>query len=81
MFVGQYLSENSTEDSYGEGTFTLKGTKYEEQILHHSTPEWVGTSIKMRLEINKDTLIQIFPVNEEGELVTNWHIVEKYIRY
>jgi len=81
MFVGQYVSDTVTDDAYGAGTYTLKGKAYEEQILYHSTVDWIGTGIKMYLEIKEDTLIQIFPVNDQGEVVTNYHAIEKYIRY
>ena len=82
IFVGQYESETTGDDSYGWGTYELEGKQYEEYILYHSNAAWVGTSIKMHLEIKKDTLIQIFPVNEDGQVnKKNWHAVEKYIRY
>jgi hypothetical protein len=81
IFVGQYESETTGDDSYGWGTYSLKGNQYEEHILYHSNADWVGTSIKMLLEIKKDTLIQIFPVNDDGQVSKNWHAKEKYIRY
>lgn len=81
IFVGQYESETSGDDSYGWGTYKLEGKQYQEHILYHSNADWVGTNIKMLLEVKKDTLVQIFPVNDYGQVSKNWHAVEKYVRY
>lgn len=81
IFVGQYESETTDDDSYGWGTYKLNGDNYEEHVLYHSNTDWVGSNIKMKLHIKKDTLIQIFPVNDDGQVSKNWHAREKYIRY
>jgi hypothetical protein len=54
-------------DHCDSGSYTLDGNKYEEQVLWHYNPAYVGNKLKMLMELKNDTLIQTFPVDENGK--------------
>jgi len=80
MFVVREKIDTTVTDGYGTGTYTLEGNKYEENINILSYKPWEGTTIKMILEIKKDTLIQTYPVDDKGQMNKDWAIIEKYVR-
>jgi hypothetical protein len=67
-----------THDNYGGGTFTLKGDRYEENVLY-AGKAILGRKVKMILEVKNDTLIQKWPADEKWKLAEKYSI-EKYIR-
>jgi hypothetical protein len=79
-FVGRVKSDTSYTDYYGGGTYTLKGDHYEEGIQFHMVPSLVGTTVKMFLEIRNDTLIQTWPVRENGQIDRKNFYEERYVR-
>ena len=81
IFVGVFEKDTVSMDSYGGGTFELKGTQYEETILYHTKKSSVGKIVKMTLEIRNDTLIQSYPLNDQGKLDSANFSVEKYVRF
>ncbi len=80
IFVGRIKSDTTFTDSYGGGTYTLKGNRYEEQIQFHMVPRLIGKTEKMLLEVRKDTLIQTWPVGENGQIDRSNFSEEKYVR-
>jgi hypothetical protein len=80
MFVARIKTDTTVEDGYGVGTFKLQGNRYEETITYLSYKPWEGKTIKMTLEIKNDTLIQKYPVDENGQLEKEWSNIEKYVR-
>ncbi|MBN1819176.1 MAG: nuclear transport factor 2 family protein [Prolixibacteraceae bacterium] len=79
-FSGDYVLDGVKMDYYGGGTYTLNGNNYTENIDYHARKSIVGTSIKMQLEIKGDTLIQTYPVDDNGYIDQNNYSVEKYVR-
>ena len=77
-YVGHYSLDTLTHDNYGGGTFSLKGDRYEENLLYAGKAIF-NRKIKMLVEINKDTLIQKWPVDENWKPAGSYNI-EKYIR-
>ncbi len=80
MFVGRFQNDTTITDNFGGGKYTLNGNRYEEEIVYHSSKNYIGAKVKMLLEQRNDTLVQIYPVNEIGEPNKNNHFVEKYVR-
>jgi hypothetical protein len=79
IFVGKYQVDTTTTYRYGVGTWTIKGNIYEENILYHFDKSYEGQKNKIWLEIKKDTLLHIFPVNDAG-VPNPKHWIEKYVR-
>ncbi len=80
FFIGKYPSEDGTADSYGGGTYTLDGNRYEEYVKYNFSKSYEGTTVKMIMEIKGDTLIQTYPVTVNGSIDKNNYSVEKYVR-
>ena len=79
IFVGKYQVDTTTTYRYGVGTWTLEGNIYEEDIKYHFDKAYEGIKNKIWLEIRKDTLLHIFPVNDAGT-PNQKHWVERYVR-
>ncbi len=81
LFVGRFKEKGTLSDSYGGGTYTLDGNKYEEIIQYNNNPRLIDKKVIMLLEIKNDTLIQTFPVSENGEIMKNGqYFIYKYTR-
>ena len=80
IFVGKLKLDTTVTDSYGGGTYKLEGNRYEENILYHCFPNFVGNKVNMLLEVKNDTLFQTWPVKEDGTIDKSNYIIEKYIR-
>jgi opacity protein-like surface antigen len=80
LFVGRFQNDTSYTDNFGGGLYTLDGNRYEEEIMYHSSKEYIGAKVKMLLELRHDTLIQTYPVNDIGEPVRQNYFIEKYVR-
>lgn len=79
-FVGISKQDTATFNNYGGGSYTLKGNRYDETIVYHSGKNLIGQTIKMVIEIKKDTLIQTYPVDDKGKIEASYSI-EKYVRF
>lgn len=80
-FIGSSTGDNGTKtDHYGGGTYTLSGNQYVENVKYNFNKSYEGTTVKMLLEIKGDTLIQTYPVDADGNIDENNHLVEKYVR-
>ena len=80
IFVGQFKHDTTIVDNYGGGTYTLNGNRYEETILYHARADWVGSTLKMLLEVKGDSLIQTWPVNDNWQIDKSNYSFEKYVR-
>jgi hypothetical protein len=69
-----------TSYRFGVGTYTLNGNLYVEDIKYHFDPAYEGTKNKIWLEIRKDTLLHVFPVDDLGKPNQARHWIEKYVR-
>jgi len=78
--VGVFVEDSVMTDNYAGGTFTLKGTEYKEMVEFHSATEYLGKTVQLYLEIRNDTLIQFWPVDENGVPDPEHHYMEKWVR-
>ncbi len=79
-FIGHMKEGTGFTDSYGGGRYKLDGNRYEEEIQFHVAHALVGQTVKMLLEVKNDTLIQTWPVGENGQIDKSNYTVEKYVR-
>jgi hypothetical protein len=79
--VGVFIEDSVITDNFGGGKFTLEGTSYQEMVEYHSAKEYLGQTVKLYLEIQNDTLTQIWPVDEQGVPVKSLHYMEKWVRF
>jgi len=79
-WVGQFKLPSDTTISYDYGlaTYTLDGNKFIENVTIHAQKSAVGTK-KMIMEIRNDTLIQMWPTDENFNLPEKYNTF-KYIR-
>jgi hypothetical protein len=80
MFVCRFLNANDTLDGFGGGSYTLDGVVYKETIVFHSTPDYVGQTFRMRIVVENDTLVQVWPADEKGEIDKSNYQSERYVR-
>jgi hypothetical protein len=80
MFVGDYTRDSITEPAFGGGSYTLEGIVYKETIKYHSSKDYVGKTIRMRIAVQNDTLIQVWPADETGQVDKSNYSSEKYVR-
>jgi hypothetical protein len=78
--VGVFIQDSTLTDNFGGGKFTLEGTNYQEIVQYHSATEYLGQTVKLFLEIKYDTLTQIWPVDDEGEIIESHYYMEKWVR-
>jgi hypothetical protein len=79
-WVGQFKLPTDTlfQSDYGLGTYTLDGNKFIENTTIHFQNSAIGSK-KMIMEIRNDTLIQMYPTDENFNLAEKHHIM-KYVR-
>lgn len=80
MFVGNYKSKKHNDDDYGLGTWKLDGNKYEEIFPVFSYKDSQGKTVRLKIEMKGDTLIETFPVSEKLEFVEDTLYESKYIK-
>lgn len=84
LYVGQfkqYDQDTSVIDGFGGGPYKkLSGNVYEESIQYFSVPSFIGTQVRMLLEISNDTLIQTWPVDENGQIDKSNYRLQKRVR-
>ena len=78
--VGVFIQDSTLTDNFGGGKFTLEGPNYQEIVQYHSAAEYLGQTVKLFLEIKYDTLTQIWPVDDEGEIIKSHYYMEKWVR-
>ena len=80
MEIAQTKMDTTVSDQYVVGTFKLKGNKYEENIIHIFYKPWEGKTVKLKIELKNDTLIQTYPVDENGLPDKKGAWIEKYVK-
>jgi hypothetical protein len=80
MFVGQYKQDTVVDDNFGGGSYTLEGMVYKETIMYHSTKDYIGQTLRMRIVVANDTLVQVWPADETGEIDKSNYTSEKYVK-
>ena len=80
MFVGEYSQDTVKTDNFGGGSYTLEGIVYKETIKYHSSEDYIGKTLRMRIVVANDTLIQVWPADEMGEVDKSNYTSEKYAR-
>lgn len=78
--VGVFIQDSTLTDNFGGGKFTLAGTDYREIVQYHSAPQYLNQTVKLYLEIVGDTLTQIWPVDDHGEIIRSHYYMEKWVR-
>jgi hypothetical protein len=67
------------DDMYG-ATYTLDGNRYEETYLYHPNERLIGKVGRQTLELRNDTLVRVFPYDENWELRKSRYNIEKFVR-
>jgi hypothetical protein len=80
MFVGEYRKDTVKAENYGGGSYTLEGIVYKETIKYHVNENYIGETLRMRIVVANDTLIQVWPADETGEVDKSNYHSEKYVR-
>ena len=78
--VGVFVKGSDYTDNFGAGTFTLEGNRYEETVLFHSAPQYMGEVVKLRLEMKGDTITQWWPVDDNCEPIKSHYYMEKWVK-
>lgn len=78
--LGKYKYEGKDLDNFAGGIFSLDGRKYGEDIKYHADKSSVGSKVNMSMEMKGDTLIQIWPADDMGNVDKNKSNCEKYVR-
>ncbi len=78
--VGVFVQGSNYTDNFGAGTFTLEGNRYEETVLFHSAPQYMGQIVNLRLEMEGDTITQWWPVDKNAEPIKSHYYIEKWVR-
>lgn len=80
MFVSSEVNGLQVSGTYGGGTYELSGNNYIEHIQHHVAPNFRGMTLKMKLEVKGDTVVQIYPCDNSFYYDKNNCIIQKYVR-
>jgi len=80
LYVGRYKMDTAYIDGYGGGPYKINGNMYEENIQYFTDQSYVGMTVKMLLEIRNDTLIQTWPVDDNGQIDKSNYRQEKRVR-
>jgi hypothetical protein len=80
LYVGRLKMDTTYIDGYGGGPYKLNGNRYEENIQYFSNQSYVGMTVKMLLEIRNDTLIQTWPIDDNGQIDKSNYRQEKRVR-
>ena len=80
IFVGKTLDNNNLSRSFGNGNYTLHGNHYTENIKVDVSPSYEGKTLKFHMELKRDTLIQIYSVNNDWSYDTKNCWIEKFVK-
>lgn len=79
-YLGEYKKDTAVVTWFGGGPYTLEGTHAIETILYNQNKGAIGTKAKMLYIIKGDTLIQMYPANENWKVDSATCNIEKYVR-
>ena len=81
LYYGHWKMDSAVIDGGGGGPYKkLNGNIFEESIQYFSVPSVVGSHVRMLLEIKNDTLVQIYPVDENGQIDKSNYREQKRVR-
>jgi len=80
MFIGVNKNDTTVIDKFGGGSYTLDGVVYKETIAYHYTKSYVGQTLGMRIVVENDTLMQVWPADDQGNVDKSNYFSEKYVR-
>lgn len=80
MFIGVNKSDTTVIDKFGGGSYTLDGVVYKETIVYHYMKSYVGQTLGMRIVVENDTLMQVWPADDQGNVDKSNYFSEKYVR-
>lgn len=80
MFVGINQKDTTVLNKFGGGSYTLDGVVYRETIEYHYVKDYVGKTLGMRIVVENDTLMQVWPADNQGEVDKSNYFSEKYVR-
>jgi len=81
VLLGRFEQDSGFTQNYGGGTYRLDGNRYEEIVAYHSAPQYLDQTVKLWVEFKKDTIIQTWPVDENGDVITSGsYYIEKWAR-
>jgi hypothetical protein len=80
MVMGNYIMDTTEFVSYGGGSYTLEGIVYKETIKYHVSKDYEGKTLRMRIVVQNDTLIQVWPADELGVVDKSNYTSEKYVK-
>lgn len=79
-FVGHFATDTVSPDTYGGGTYTLNGNKYEEHIMFHNVKTLINMRFRAIDEIRHDTLYHSYNNDVNGWDLGKNYYTEKYVR-
>ena len=80
MFVGRFGQNDSAENNYGGGTYTLEGNILTEVIRYFPVPAMIGDTLSYEVRFSGDTLTQQGPRKIGKYRDAKWGLREVYIR-
>jgi len=80
MFVSSSINGNMISNTFGGGRYELTGSEYTEYCDYHVAPNYRGRILRLYLEIKGDTLMQVYPCDENYNFDINNCSIEKYVR-
>ena len=75
-----FEQDTTIYNNYVGASYTIEGNRYEETLLYFTNPDQVGKKVKSLLEIQNDTLIKTFPLDDNWNIIESGYSIEKFIR-
>jgi hypothetical protein len=79
-YLGEFKKDTMVYNVYGGGPYTLEGTHAVETILYNQNKQAIGMKAKMLYIIKGDTLIQMYPADDNWKVDSAKCNIEKYVR-
>jgi len=79
-YLGEYKKDTMIYTFYGGGPYTLDGTHAVETILYNTDKKAIGAKSNMLYIIKGDTLIQMYPADNNWKVDSATCNIDKYVR-
>jgi hypothetical protein len=63
LFVGRFTWEGQEQNSFGGGTYSLRGEDYTETLIYHTTAGVVGKTLRFKMVVKGDTMTLTGPIS------------------
>ena len=80
LSIGRFEQDTTIYNNYVGASYTIEGNRYEETLLYYPNTDQVGTKVKALLEIQNDTLIKTWPLDDNWNIIESGYSIEKFIR-